>query len=41
MFSGTRIFQDGKTITDDADPIDIVPNPNGEVGSFTITETAN
>lgn len=32
---------DGVQIHDDADPIDIIPDPNGEVGSFVITEAAN
>jgi hypothetical protein len=32
---------DNKVITDDAAPVDIVQDPNAEVGSFVITEAAN
>ena len=35
----TLMRADGKTITDDAPPIDIVPDPNAEVGSFVIQES--
>lgn len=37
----TLVRNDSVTITDNADPVDIVPDPNGEPGSFTITEAAN